>query len=103
MSYRKSGLSQVRGIEQKKGLLPELNPSRYLLPILATAVRRERAALAMEGRSFGALPKRSYYKEVKVQKLDLIAIITVIAYCTVLIFILHSLGILHLSLGLDLN
>jgi energy-coupling factor transport system permease protein len=96
---------QVRGIEQKKGIIAGIKSvPRYLLPILATAVRRgERAALAMEGRSFGALPKRSYYKEVKVQKLDLIAIITVIAYCTVLIFILHSLGILHLSLGLDLN
>lgn len=96
---------QVRGIEQEKGIIAGIKSiPRYLLPILATAVRRgERAALAMEGRAFGALPKRSYYKEIKLQSLDFIAIITVMAYCAVLIFILKSLGILHLSIGLNLN
>lgn len=96
---------QVRGIEQEKGFIAGIKSiPRYLLPILATAVRRgERAALAMDGRAFGAYPKRNYYKEIKIQKLDIVAIVTVLAYCAVLLFCLKTFGILRLSLGLNLN
>lgn len=96
---------QVRGIEQEKGIIAGIKSiPRLLLPILATAVRRgERAALAMEGRAFGVSDKRSYYKELKIKKLDWLALITVIGYCTVLILTLNYLGILRLSLGLNLN
>lgn len=96
---------QVRGIEQEKGIIAGFKSiPRFLLPILATAVRRgERAALAMEGRAFGASPERSYYRELKIKKLDLFALLTVIGYCSILILTLNYLGILRLSLGLNLN
>jgi energy-coupling factor transport system permease protein len=36
----------------------------YAIPLLATAVRKgERVALAMDSRAFGALPRRTYYRE----------------------------------------
>ncbi|KEQ23150.1 energy-coupling factor transporter transmembrane component T family protein [Paenibacillus tyrfis] len=63
---------KVRGLSQKKGLLPiGERVSGSMLPLLASAVRQaERASLSMEARAFGAFPRRTYYRKMTFRMAD---------------------------------
>lgn len=96
---------QVRGIDQGRSPVALLDSlKRYLIPMLATAVRRgERVAIAMEGRGFGVYPERTYWRNVKVTNTDWIALLVTSCCCLIVAGLLYQYGYLRLSLGFNLN
>lgn len=63
---------RVRGVNGSHGLRGSYERlRRYAVPLLATAIRQaERTALAMDGRAFGAFPRRTYYRRMRVVAAD---------------------------------
>lgn len=57
---------QVRGIEEGKNFILRIwNFKRYVIPMMATAVRKGiRISMAMETRGFGKYPQRTYYRNI---------------------------------------
>jgi len=63
---------RIRGVGERttlRGRWEQLR--RYAVPLLASAIRKsERVAIAMDSKAFGALPRRTYYRQVRVTWAD---------------------------------
>ncbi len=86
---------RVRGLAQR-GIVGELaHVRRALVPLLASAIRRaERAALAMDGRAFGAYPQRTYWRRVPLGAVDVLFVLLLWGTTALIVLILHALGLL---------
>ena len=85
-----------RGLELEKGNIIE--KSRKLIPIIIPSIvcalfRAKDLAEAMESRSFGALPKRTFYKQLRIKKLDILFLAST-SLAEIACFILASLPFL---------
>jgi len=67
---------RIRGVTADGSLRARFQQvQRAAIPLLATAIRRaERTALAMDGRAFGAFPKRTYYRQMRFTWQDILFI-----------------------------
>ncbi|GCE49917.1 energy-coupling factor transport system permease protein [Thermosporothrix hazakensis] len=85
---------KIRGIEDRGGLRVQYERlRRYIIPLLATAIRRaERTALAMDGRAFGVLARRSYFKQFRFHGRDYLFIASFWLLCLLLIGICWYAG-----------
>lgn len=65
----------VRGIEEGSNFIVRTwNMKQYMLPMLATAVRKGiRVSMAMETRAFGKYSERTYYRSLTIKKNEIIA------------------------------
>lgn len=86
---------RVRGLAQS-GIAGELaQVRRALVPLLASAIRRaERAALAMDGRAFGAYPQRTYVRRLPFTVTDAAFTAAFWALGGVVVFTLWKFGLL---------
>lgn len=86
---------RVRGIGQP-GLLGDFAQlRRAVVPLLASSIRRaERAALAMDGRAFGAFPTRTHFHTVRFAPADGAFILAFWALVALTLLVLHALGLL---------
>ena len=87
---------RVRGVGERatlKGRWEQLR--RYAVPLLAGAIRKsERVAIAMDSKAFGALPRRSYYRQVRVTWLDWAMLAGTISATVVILLVLGRAGLL---------
>ena len=75
---RISDVQRSRGLELDRGKLAQRIKSRMaiIIPLLSNSLDRTvQVAEAMESRAFGSGEKRSFYKEVKLSRLDTLALI----------------------------
>ncbi|GIV83232.1 MAG: hypothetical protein KatS3mg052_0239 [Candidatus Roseilinea sp.] len=84
---------RVRGLA-RSGVVGELAQARRaLVPLLASAIRRaERAALAMDGRAFGAYPQRTYLRRVTLDGADVGLALLLWAVAAAIILAFWALG-----------
>lgn len=96
---------EVRGVEGRGGFLNKFSSlKRYLIPMLATAVRKgERMSFAMETRAFGAHKTRTTYRELKISMEDIIFLVLSTAICITIVFVFYKLKLLNISLGFSLD
>ena len=68
---------------------------RYAVPLLASAIRKsERVAIAMDSKAFGALPRRTYYRQVRVTWLDWAMLAGTILATAAILLVLGQAGLL---------
>ncbi|MDW8394993.1 MAG: energy-coupling factor transporter transmembrane component T [Anaerolineae bacterium] len=86
---------RVRGIGQP-GLLGDFAQlRRAIVPLLASSIRRaERAALAMDGRAFGAFSTRTHFRRVRLTPLDGAFVLAFWALVALVMLALQALGVL---------
>lgn len=77
---------QVRGVVEDKNVFLQIwNTKKYVIPMMATAVRKGmRISMAMETRAFGKYKSRTYYRQLEIKKDEIIGSIF---YITVVISI----------------
>ena len=90
---------RVRGVGERGGWRGWLvRFRRYAIPLLAAAVRKsERTALAMDARAFGALPRRTYYREMRVRRGDVVFVLALVAYVGLVFALAAHWGWVHLQ------
>lgn len=96
---------EIRGVENKKGLISRISSlKRYLIPMLATAVRKgERLSFAMETRAFGAYQTRTNFREVNFTREDGLVLTIAIIIFAILLLVLNNFQLLNMSLGFNLR
>jgi energy-coupling factor transport system permease protein len=92
---------RVRGVREGSGLRDRVvRLRRYAVPLLAGAVRRAgRVALAMDARSFGAFPSRTYRRRIEVALRDWVFLGTVVVLALGVVLGLWAAGIAHFGVG----
>lgn len=80
---------QVRGIVESKNVFVNIwNTKRYVIPMMATAVRKGiRISMAMETRAFGKYKTRTYYRQLVINKDEVVAstfYITMVIFITII-------------------
>lgn len=90
---------EIRGIPWNKGIISRLtSPFRVMFPLLCVAARRgERVACAMESRGLGRDNKRTFWKEITVNKVDILFLLFAIVGYVALIIVLVKFGLYKLS------
>lgn len=69
---------------------------RYAVPLLASAIRKsERVAIAMDSKAFGALPQRTYYRDVHVRHMDWAFLAGCVLAAVVIVWGMAQLGLLE--------
>lgn len=69
---------------------------RYAVPLLASAIRKsERVAIAMDSKAFGALPKRTYYRDVHVRRMDWAFLAGCVLAAVAIVWGMAQLGLLE--------
>lgn len=96
---------EVRGIDGRGGLGRRFAAlKRYLIPMLATAVRKgERMSFAMETRAFGAHKTRTTFRELKVSREDIVFLVISASLCITIVIVFYKLKLLNISLGFSLK
>ncbi len=91
---------QVRGIEESKNVLLKIwNTKRYIIPMMATAVRKGiRISMSMETRAFGKTKCRTYYRKLILHKDEIIYLIIYILAVLSITLILSYFGLTNLGL-----
>jgi energy-coupling factor transport system permease protein len=91
---------QVRGIEESKNVLLKIwNTKRYIIPMMATAVRKGiRISMSMETRAFGKTKSRTYYRKLTLHKDEIIYLIIYILAVLSITLILSYFGLTNLGL-----
>ncbi|WP_051599186.1 energy-coupling factor transporter transmembrane component T family protein [Metaclostridioides mangenotii] len=91
---------QVRGIEESKNVLLKIwNTKRYIIPMMATAVRKGiRISMSMETRAFGKTKSRTYYRKLTLHKDEIIYSIIYILVVLSITLILSYFGLTNLGL-----
>lgn len=82
---------QVRGIVEDRNPLKKVwNSKRYILPMMANAVRKGiRVSMAMETRAFGKYKTRTNYRKLHMKKDEVIITIGYIIYIILVIILLY--------------
>ncbi|MFD1608195.1 energy-coupling factor transporter transmembrane component T family protein [Oceanobacillus luteolus] len=85
---------RIRGVNQAKTMREKWqNYKRYLIPLLASAIRKaERTAMAMESKGFTGDKSRSFYRQFSIQKQDFIFSIIMLIGFTISYLISYQLG-----------
>jgi energy-coupling factor transport system permease protein len=87
---------RIRGVGERttlRGRWEQLR--RYAVPLLASAIRKsERVAIAMDSKAFGALPRRTYYRQVRVTWLDWAMLAGTILATVAILLVLARAGLL---------
>jgi energy-coupling factor transport system permease protein len=76
---------RLRGVDEGRGIGSAWRRlRRYALPILVSAVRKsDRVAVAMDSKAFGALPQRTYHRQMRVEWADwLLLLVATVAAAT---------------------
>lgn len=69
---------------------------RYAVPLLASAIRKsERVAIAMDSKAFGALPQRTYYRDVHVRRMDWAFLAGCVLAAAAIVWGMAQLGLLE--------
>ncbi|WP_304340774.1 energy-coupling factor transporter transmembrane component T family protein [Metaclostridioides mangenotii] len=91
---------QVRGIEESKNVLLKIwNTKRYVIPMMATAVRKGiRISMSMETRAFGKTKSRTYYRKLALHKDEIIYSIIYILIVLSITLILSYFGLTDFGL-----
>jgi energy-coupling factor transport system permease protein len=91
---------QVRGIEESKNVLLKIwNTKRYIIPMMATAVRKGiRISMSMETRAFGKTKSRTYYRKLTLHKDEIIYLIIYILAVLSITLILSYFRLTNLGL-----
>lgn len=82
---------QIRGISESKNPLTRVwDTKRYIVPMMANAVRKGiRISMAMETRAFGKYKDRTFYRKIKLTKQDISALIIYAMYIILIVCILY--------------
>jgi len=90
---------RVRGVGEGQGLRGWIEKTRrYAIPLLAAAVRKsERTALAMDAKAFGALPQRTYYRQMVIRRGDVLFLLAWLLYVAVVYALALHFGLAHLQ------
>ena len=82
---------RIRGVGERTSLRGRWEQlRRYAVPLLASAIRKaERVAIAMDSKAFGALPERTYYRQLDLTRADW-AMLAVSVLVTVLILVIMA-------------
>jgi energy-coupling factor transport system permease protein len=87
---------RIRGVGERtslKGRWEQLR--RYAVPLLASAIRKsERVAIAMDSKAFGALSKRTYYRQLDVAWADWALLAGTLAVTALILMALARAGLL---------
>jgi len=85
----------IRGSEQRAGLIQKFSRlKRYSVPLLVGAIRKaQRVAIAMDSKGFLAYPKRTYLRDVRIRRPDIIYLTLVLLTYTLLLILLTRYGI----------
>jgi len=81
---RITDVQRTRGLQLDKGRLPQRIRRRMsiIIPLLSNSLDRSvQVAEAMEARAFGSGIKRTFYKEIKMSRIDIVTLIFVLALC----------------------
>jgi len=91
---------QVRGIKESRNPLVQVwNSKRYIVPMLATAVRKGiRLSIAMEIRAFGKYGTRTYYRNLNISKNETVAAAAYILYIAMVTLLLYLNGLTNFTL-----
>ncbi len=91
---------QVRGVEVSKNFLVRLwNTKSYVIPMMATAVRKGiRISMSMETRAFNKTKNRTYYRKLTLQKNEILYSIIFILIVFLVTIILTHFGLTNLGL-----
>ncbi len=86
---------RVRGVGGNGGWRGKLRQfQRYAIPLLASAIRKsERVAIAMDSKAFGAMPDRTYYRELQVRWSDWAFLISALVLLAAIFYLLTVLGL----------
>lgn len=91
---------QVRGITESKNIFIKIfEIKRYIIPMMATAIRKGiRISMAMETRAFGKYKTRTYYRQIKLSKCEIINSSIYILLLLVITFTLYNFGLTNIGL-----
>lgn len=83
---------EVRGIKDRKNFFSKIwDMKKYVIPMMATAVRKGiRISIAMETRGFGKFESRTFYRNVEINKKELISTSIYLIYILFILFILYT-------------
>ncbi len=92
---------QVRGISESRNPLVRVwSSQRYILPMLANAVRKGiRISMAMETRAFGKYDTRTYYRELTISKKEIFVSSVYILYIIIILLLFHFNGLTSFSIN----
>jgi energy-coupling factor transport system permease protein len=87
---------RIRGVKETKGILGKMRRFRkYAVPLMVAATRKaQRVAIAMDSKCFYAYPVRTYLREVRIRKIDIIYTVIFSLVCLAVFFVLWWFGLL---------
>jgi len=88
---------KIRGAKEKSGIIAKIKRfKKYAVPLMVIAARKaQRVAIAMDSKCFYAYPKRTYLRDVRVRKIDIIYTILFTALCITIFALLIKYDILN--------
>ena len=91
---------QVRGVAESKNIFVKIfETKRYIIPMMATAVRKGiRISMAMETRAFGKYKTRTYYRQLTLSKGEVITSTMYIALLIIITITFYNLGLTNMGL-----
>lgn len=91
----------VRGISESKNPLVRVwDSQKYVLPMLANAVRKGiRISMAMETRAFGKYETRTYFRELTMSKKEIAVSSAYISYIIVILLLFHFNGLTSFNIN----
>ena len=91
---------QVRGIQESKNpLIKVWNSKRYILPMLATAIRKGiRISIAMETRAFDKYTNRTYYRNLTLDKREILISSIYILSIVIVVLVFYFKGLTNFTL-----
>ena len=87
---------KVRGVKERSDPLSKLKRfKKYAVPLMVVAARKaQRVAIAMDSKCFYAYPKRTYLRDVRIRKIDIIYTILFTVLCIIMFIVLSQLNVL---------
>ena len=87
---------KVRGMKERSGAIAKIKRfKKFAVPLMVTAARKaQRVAIAMDSKGFYAYPERTYLRDIRIRKIDIMYIIIFILICVIIFITLARLGVL---------
>ncbi len=87
---------RIRGVGERTSLQGRWEQlRRYAVPLLASAIRKaERVAIAMDSKAFGALPERTYYRQLAPNRADWAMLVVSVLVTVLILVIMANAGLL---------